>query len=29
LTYRNDNTVYSEQAVTQDSVLANIYNVFI
>jgi len=24
LTYRNDNTVYSEQAVTQDSILVNI-----
>jgi len=29
LTYRNDSTVYSEQAVMQDSVLVNIYQVFI
>jgi len=29
LTYHNDNTVYSEQAVTQDSVLVKIYKVFI
>jgi len=29
LTYCDDNTVYSEQAVTQDSILVNIYCVFI